>query len=160
MIEEFRVGVVGAGYVGLATGACLAHVGHRVVCVDKNEDRVSDLEKGRMPIYEPNLEEMVSRGVGRERLFFSTQLPEVVHASDTVFIAADTPQGEDGSADLSSIAAVARSIGRALAEPSHREPRSHPLVVVNKSTVPVGNKMSSARCSFRRAPRNRGFGHV
>jgi UDPglucose 6-dehydrogenase len=137
--ERFDVGVVGAGYVGLVTGACLAHVGHRVVCVDKNEGRVSDLEKGRMPIYEPNLEEMVSRGVARESLSFSTDLPEVVRGSDIVFIAVDTPQGDDGSADLSSVAAVARSIGRALAEPSHGETRSHPLVVVNKSTVPVGS---------------------
>ncbi len=137
MIEEFRVGVVGAGYVGLVTGACLAHVGHRVVCVDKNEDRVSDLENGVMPIYEPNLEEMVSRGVGRGRLSFSTDLPEVVRDSDIIFIAVDTPQDEDGSADLSSVASVARSIGRALAEPGAY--REHPLVVVNKSTVPVGS---------------------
>ncbi|CAN5686885.1 UDP-glucose/GDP-mannose dehydrogenase family protein [soil metagenome] len=137
MIEEFRVGVVGAGYVGLVTGACLAHVGHRVVCVDKNKDRVSDLENGVMPIYEPNLEEMVSRGAGRGRLSFSTDLPEVVRDSDIIFIAVDTPQDEDGSADLSSVAVVARSIGRALAEPGAY--RKHPLVVVNKSTVPVGS---------------------
>ncbi|MGB3681055.1 MAG: UDP-glucose/GDP-mannose dehydrogenase family protein [Rubrobacteraceae bacterium] len=141
MIEEFRVGVVGAGYVGLVTGACLAHVGHRVVCVDKNEERVSDLEDGVMPIYEPSLEEMVSRGAGRGRLSFSADLPEVVRASDIVFIAVDTPQGDDGSADLSSVASVARSIGRALAE-AEAEPgtrRENPLVVVNKSTVPVGS---------------------
>ena len=137
MIEEFKVGVVGAGYVGLVTGACLAHVGHRVVCVDKNEERVSGLENGVMPIYEPNLEEMVARGADRERLSFSTDLPGMVRASDIVFIAVDTPQGEDGSADLSSVAAVARSIGRALAEPGIR--REYPLVVVNKSTVPVGS---------------------
>lgn len=137
MIEEFKVGVVGAGYVGLVTGACLAHVGHRVVCVDKNEERVSGLENGVMPIYEPNLEEMVARSAGRGRLSFSTDLSEMVRASDIVFIAVDTPQGEDGSADLSSVAAVARSIGRALAEPdAHRE---DPIVVVNKSTVPVGS---------------------
>jgi len=141
VIEEFRVGVVGAGYVGLVTGACLAHVGHRVVCVDKNEERVADLENGVMPIYEPNLQEMVSRGVGRGRLSFSTDLAEVVRTSDVVFIAVDTPQGEDGSADLSSVAAVARSIGRALSEPGAGGEirREEPLVVVNKSTVPVGS---------------------
>jgi UDPglucose 6-dehydrogenase len=136
LIEEFRVGVVGAGYVGLVTGACLAHVGHRVVCVDKNEERISELENGVMPIYEPNLDEMVARGVERDRLSFSIELPEVVRGSDIVFIAVDTPQGDDGSADLSSVAAVARSIGRALAE---ADARSNPLVVVNKSTVPVGS---------------------
>ena len=129
--------MVGAGYVGLVTGACLAHVGHRVVCVDKDEGRVSDLENGVMPIYEPNLEEMVSRDAGRKRLSFATDLPEVVRGSDIVFIAVDTPQGEDGSADLSSVAAVARSIGHALAEPDAS--REYPLVVVNKSTVPVGS---------------------
>lgn len=121
----------------MVTGACLAHVGHRVVCVDKNEERVSGLEDGVMPIYEPNLEEMVARSAVRGRLSFSTDLPEMVRASDIVFIAVDTPQGEDGSADLSSVAAVARSIGRALAEP--RANREYPLVVVNKSTVPVGS---------------------
>ena len=145
MIEEFRVGVVGAGYVGLVTGACLAHVGHRVVCVDKNEERVSDLKNGIMPIFEPNLEEMVVRGANRGRLSFSTDLPEVVRGSDIVFIAVDTPQDGDGSADLSSVASVARSIGRALADPdaskdaSREARREHPLVVVNKSTVPVGS---------------------
>lgn len=138
-MEEFNVGVVGAGYVGLVTGACLAHVGHRVACVDKNEARVAELEEGRVPIYEPGLEELVVRS--RKRLSFTTDLPGVVRNSDVLFIAVDTPPGEDGSADLSSVGAVARSVGRALAE-AEREggsARERPLVVVNKSTVPVGS---------------------
>jgi UDPglucose 6-dehydrogenase len=141
--EEFNVGVVGAGYVGLVTGACLAHVGHRVVCVDRDEGRVAELREGRMPIYEPGLEELVAEGSRRGRLSFSTELSEVVHWADVVFIAVDTPQGDDGSADLSSVGAVARSVGRALAESRagriERARRERPLVVVNKSTVPVGS---------------------
>jgi UDPglucose 6-dehydrogenase len=143
LAEEFNVGVVGAGYVGLVTGACLAHVGHRVVCVDRDEERVAELREGRMPIYEPGLEELVAEGSRRGRLSFSTELSEVVHWADVVFIAVDTPQGDDGSADLSSVGAVARSVGRALAESRagriERARRERPLVVVNKSTVPVGS---------------------
>ncbi|MDP8940287.1 MAG: UDP-glucose/GDP-mannose dehydrogenase family protein [Actinomycetota bacterium] len=135
MVEEFKVGVVGVGYVGLVTGACLAHLGHRVTCVDNEEEKVRNLNRGRIPIFEPHLEEMVSQGVEKDRLSFTTELPEMVNGADVVFIAVDTPQSEDGSANLSSVATVARSIGRALAE-SHREA---PLVVVNKSTVPVGS---------------------
>ncbi len=138
-MEKFDVGVVGAGYVGLVTGACLEHVGHRVVCVDKNEERVAGLEKGRMPIYEPGLAELISKSDGRLR--FTTDLEAVVRGSDVVFIAVDTPQGEDGAADLSSVAAVARGIGRVLAEGDLEvtRPQGRPLIVVNKSTVPVGS---------------------
>lgn len=134
MDREFNVGVVGAGYVGLVTGACLAHVGHRVTCVDKDEGRIEGLSESRMPIYEPGLEELVVRGLRRGSIAFETDLSGVVREADVLFIAVETPQQEDGSADLSSVAAVARSVGRYLAEAS----RSQPLVVVNKSTVPVG----------------------
>ncbi|MDX6380235.1 MAG: UDPglucose 6-dehydrogenase [Rubrobacteraceae bacterium] len=138
MAEEFNVGVVGAGYVGLVTGACLAHVGHRVTCVDKDEGRVAELKEGRMPIYEPGLEELVAQSARRGGLRFTMDLPEVVHGADVLFIAVDTPQGDDGSADLSSVGEVARAVGRALAEPKGRS-RRRPLIVVNKSTVPVGS---------------------
>ena len=140
-LEEFNVGVIGAGYVGLVTGACLAHVGHRVLCVDKDEGRVADLGEGRMPIYEPGLEELVEEGARRGRLSFSTDLSEAVRGTDVLFIAVDTPQGDDGSADLSSVAAVARAVGRALAGRfgTAGGPGRRPLVVVNKSTVPVGS---------------------
>ena len=137
MIEEFNVGVVGAGYTGLATGACLAHLGHQVTCVDKDEGRIALLEEGQVPIYEPGLEELLARGVRRGRLRFSMKLSEIVHEADVLFIAVDTPQGDDGSADLSNVAAVARGVGRALSEAE--EERTRPLIVVNKSTVPVGS---------------------
>jgi UDPglucose 6-dehydrogenase len=137
-LEEFNVGVVGAGYVGLVTGACLSHLGHRVTCLDRDEERLTGLAEGRMPFYEPGLEELVSRGVHNGRLAFAGPdgMADLIGNADVVFIAVDTPQGQDGSADLSSVAAVARSIGRALAE---AYPRDLPLVVVNKSTVPVGS---------------------
>src|SRR5687768_6256081 len=112
MTEVFKIGVVGAGYVGVVTGACLSHLGHLVVCVDKDEERVAGLNEGRVPFHEPGLEELVSRSVRGERLSFSGPdgLARLVGETDVVFIAVDTPQGEDGSADLSSVAAVARGI--------------------------------------------------
>jgi UDPglucose 6-dehydrogenase len=136
MSEGFKVGVVGCGYAGLVTGACLAHIGHRVTCVDKNDRLVTELGESRIPLYEPGLEEFVGEGVYHRRLRFSTDLAPVARGADVVFIAVGTPQGEDGSADLTNVGAVARSMGRALAEASARE---RPLVVVNKSTVPVGS---------------------
>jgi UDPglucose 6-dehydrogenase len=136
-MQQFYIGVVGTGYVGLVTGACLAHLGHRVTCVDRDEERISRLNAGRVPFYEPGLEELVSRGAQNRRLSFagSDGLEGLVSEADVVFIAVDTPQGEDGSADLSSVAAVARDIGRRLAEVR----RELPLVIANKSTVPVGS---------------------
>ena len=146
LAEEFSVGVVGAGYVGLITAACLAHVGRRVVCVDRDEGRIAGLREGRVPFYEPGLEELVVEGDCRGRLSFSTDLLEVVRGADVLFVAVDTPQGEDGSADLSSVAEVARGVGRALAEEPQAGPkagagggRMSPLAVVNKSTVPAGS---------------------
>jgi UDPglucose 6-dehydrogenase len=135
MVSETNVAVIGAGYVGLVTGACLTFVGHRVACVDKDEGRIARLRRGEMPIYEPGLEEIVSRGMRSGRLTFEGGIDEVVREADVVFIAVDTPRGEDGSADLSNVGNVARSIGRALAGVR----REGPLVVANKSTVPVGS---------------------
>ena len=140
MTEVFNVGVVGAGYVGLATGACLSHLGHRVVCVDVDEERIKGLDEGRMPFYGPGLEELLSRSVREERLSFVASpdgLAGLVGQIDVAFVAVGTPQAEDGSADLSNVGAVARGIGRALSEEGHE--RERPLVVVNKSTVPVGS---------------------
>jgi UDPglucose 6-dehydrogenase len=137
MTDLFDVGVVGTGYVGLTTGACLAYIGHRVTCVDNNAHLVAELGEGRIPFYEPGLEELVERGVRDGRLRFSTDLAPVVGEADIVFIAVGTPQGEDGSADLVDVAAVARGVGRALSEVGTA--RKRPLVVVNKSTVPVGS---------------------
>ena len=124
-----KIAVVGTGYVGLVLGACLAENGNAVVCVDKDESKVDTLRAGRMPIYEPGLEELVRRNTHEERLSFSTDLPAAVRASTIVFIAVGTPQGEDGSADLQHVMAVARDIGRAM---------NKYTIVVDKSTVPVG----------------------
>ena len=135
MVGGINVAVIGAGYVGLVTGASLSYVGHRVACVDKDEERISCLRRGEMPVYEPNLEEMVSLGVRSGRLTFAGDFGEVVRGADVVFIAVDTPRGEDGSADLSNVGDVARNIGRTLAEAG----REDLVVVANKSTVPVGS---------------------
>jgi UDPglucose 6-dehydrogenase len=136
--EGFEIGIVGCGYVGLTTGACLAHVGHRATCIDKDEERVTGLTEGWMPIYELGLRELVEGGVGQGRLRFSTGLSEAVQEADVLFVAVDTPRGEGGSADLSNVADVARDIGWALARPEAPR-RKRPLVVVSKSTVPVGS---------------------
>lgn len=133
----FNVGVVGAGYVGLVTGACLAHIGHKVTCVDKDERHIASLKEGRMPFYEPGLGELIGGSAHRRRLRFTVDLEEVIPRADVVFIAVGTPQGEDGSVDLSDVAAVARAIGKALSSEDRSE-RARPLVVANKSTVPVG----------------------
>ncbi|MBA2692060.1 MAG: UDP-glucose/GDP-mannose dehydrogenase family protein [Rubrobacter sp.] len=135
MNDSFKVGVVGSGYVGLVTGACLASLGNTVTCVDVDEERVEGLRNGVMPIYEPSLEEMVARRYGDGSLSFATGLPEVVREADIVFIAVNTPPDDNGSADLSNVADVARAIGASLAVVE----RESPLVVVNKSTVPVGS---------------------
>jgi len=124
-----KIAVVGTGYVGLVLGACLAENGNTVACVDKDAAKVQTLTAGKMPIYEPGLEEIVRRNVAEERLSFTTELPGSVRASEIVFIAVGTPQGEDGSADLRHVLDVARAIGQAI---------NKYTVVVDKSTVPVG----------------------
>lgn len=124
-----KIAVVGTGYVGLVTGTCFAEVGINVTCIDIDENKITNLRKGILPIYEPGLEEMVSRNVKAERLHFSTNLSEAIQDADVAFIAVGTPPGEDGSADLKYVLAVARSIG---------ENVSSYCVVVTKSTVPVG----------------------
>src|SRR3989475_7753765 len=121
--------VVGAGYVGLVTGAVFADLGNEVVCVDNVAEKIDGLQGGRLPIYEPGLEEMVTRNVGDGRLSFTTDLAAAVRKSVIVFIAVGTPPKADGQTDLSGVEAVAREIGRAM---------DRYTVVVNKSTVPVG----------------------
>jgi UDPglucose 6-dehydrogenase len=124
-----KIAVVGSGYVGLVLGACLAENGNTVACVDKDESKVALLKGGKIPIYEPGLEEMVIRNHNEDRLSFTTDLAASVRASAIVFIAVGTPQGEDGAADLQHVLAVAKAIGRAIDKYT---------VVVDKSTVPVG----------------------
>jgi UDPglucose 6-dehydrogenase len=124
-----KIAVVGTGYVGLVAGACLAENGNTVSCVDKDQSKISTLEAGKMPIYEPGLEEIVRRNHAEDRLTFTTDLAAAVQASQIIFIAVGTPQGEDGAADLQHVLAVARDVGRAM---------NKYTIIVDKSTVPVG----------------------
>jgi UDPglucose 6-dehydrogenase len=124
-----KIAVVGTGYVGLVVGACFAENGSEVICVDKDEAKVRALQKGKIPIYEPGLEELVKRNREEKRLTFTTALPRAVRASQIIFIAVGTPEAEDGSADLQHVLGVARDVARAM---------NGYKVIVDKSTVPVG----------------------
>ena len=124
-----RVAIFGTGYVGLVTGACLAEVGHDVVCVDINAAKLEGLRRGVIPIFEPGLEPMVKANHAAGRLDFTTDAAQAIAHGDVVFIAVGTPPDEDGSADLQYVLQVAKTIGRHIEKPT---------LVVNKSTVPVG----------------------
>lgn len=124
-----KIAVVGTGYVGLVTGTCFADSGNEVICIDKDEAKIAVLEKGKIPIYEPGLLEMVHRNSRDGRLVFTTDLQKGIQASDLVFIAVGTPQSETGAADLSTVFAVAKSIALAA---------NKTKIVIIKSTVPVG----------------------
>jgi UDPglucose 6-dehydrogenase len=124
-----NIAVVGTGYVGLVTGACLAEVGINVFCVDIDVKKIDNLNKGIIPIWEPGLEDLVHRNVKANRLHFTTTLSEVVSQSDVIFSAVGTPPDEDGSADLKYVLDVAREVGRNI---------NNYTVIVTKSTVPVG----------------------
>lgn len=125
-----RIAVIGSGYVGLVAGTCFADSGNEVTCVDVDEAKVEALRLGRLPIYEPGLEELVVKNLREQRLSFTTEFAEAVARAQVVFIAVGTPQGSSGEADLSAVLFAARQIGLAMKEPT---------VVVNKSTVPVGS---------------------
>ncbi len=124
-----KIAVVGTGYVGLVAGACLAENGNEVICVDKDPAKVRSLQRGKIPIYEPGLDELVRRNKLEKRLTFTTALERGVRNAQIVFIAVGTPTGEDGSADLQHVLAVARDTAKAM---------NGYKVIVNKSTVPVG----------------------
>jgi UDPglucose 6-dehydrogenase len=124
-----KIVIVGTGYVGLVTGTCLAEVGIDVVCVDVDQTKIENLKKGILPIYEPGLEELVERNYKKGRLHFVTNLAQALPDADAAFIAVGTPPGEDGSADLKYVLAVAREIGENMESYG---------VIITKSTVPVG----------------------
>jgi len=129
-IITMKIAVVGIGYVGLVTGACFAEMGTEVYCVDIDQNKIENLKKGMIPIYEPGLEEMVIRNYEVGRLHFETELKDVLNKVEVLFSAVGTPPDEDGSADLKYVLNVARTIGQAM---------NHYLLVVTKSTVPVGS---------------------
>jgi UDPglucose 6-dehydrogenase len=124
-----KICMLGTGYVGLVTGACLADFGNEVICVDVNEAKISSLKEGRIPFYEPGLRELVERNMGKNRLAFTTARPESILESQIVFIAVGTPMGTSGAVDLSAVFNVAHTIAENL---------NGYKIVVNKSTVPVG----------------------
>ncbi len=124
-----KITIIGTGYVGLVSGACFADVGNTVLCLDVNEEKIALLKDGVIPIHEPGLDQMVARNAAAGRLLFSTSYDEALQHAEVVFLAVGTPPDEDGSADLTHILAAARSIGQRI---------EAPVVVVDKSTVPVG----------------------
>lgn len=124
-----QICVVGVGYVGLVTGACFADLGNKVIALDVNEQRIENLKKGIMPIYEPGLEELVRRNVKAGRLSFTTDYAEALQGTEFAFIAVGTPSGVNGEADLQYVASAAESIARNM---------TAPLIIINKSTVPIG----------------------
>lgn len=132
-----KISIVGTGYVGLVTGTCFAETGITATCVDKDRGKIEKLQNGIAPIYEPGLDDMIKRNVAKNRLSFSTSLKESIPDSEVVFIAVGTPPDEDGSADLTHVIDVASEIGALM---------NNYLVVVTKSTVPVGtaNKVKAA----------------
>ena len=124
-----NIAVVGSGYVGLVTGACLSDVGMNVTCVDIDQVKIDNLNQGILPIYEPGLEGIVERNLAAGRLNFTTSLADAIDGAEAAFIAVGTPPGEDGSADLKYVLAVATEIGANMKDY---------MVVITKSTVPVG----------------------
>ncbi|MEA3373410.1 MAG: UDP-glucose 6-dehydrogenase, partial [Campylobacterota bacterium] len=124
-----KISVIGTGYVGLVSGTCFAQMGNTVTCVDIDEKKIESLKQGHIPIYEPGLEEMVLENYKHETLHFTTDTQTAIANSRISFIAVGTPMGQDGSADLQYVLAVAKSIGQYMQDY---------MVVVDKSTVPVG----------------------
>ncbi len=127
-----QLAVIGTGYVGLVTGTCLSEVGHRVTCMDRDTEKIAHLRQGTIPIYEEGLEELVARNVAAGRLRFTNSLPEAVDGAEAVFLAIGTPTAADGGADLSMIFAAAEQVAGVM---------SSPLIVIQKSTCPVGTSV-------------------
>ncbi|HEX9616019.1 MAG TPA: UDP-glucose/GDP-mannose dehydrogenase family protein, partial [Anaerolineales bacterium] len=146
-----QICVVGVGYVGLVTAACFSDLGNRVIALDISEERIEGLKRGEMPIYEPGLEELVARNVGAGRLSFTTSYAEALEGTEFAFIAVGTPSGVDGEADLRHVAASTRSIA---------ENMRAPLIIINKSTVPVGTGDWVAEIITRHQPKPISFSVV
>jgi UDPglucose 6-dehydrogenase len=144
-----NVTIIGSGYVGLVSGTCFAEMGNIVTCVDVDSSKIQKLKKGIIPIFEPGLESLVLKNIKSENLFFTTKLGDAIKEAEIVFIAVGTPMGDDGSADLQYVLNVAESIGKLMQKR---------LIVVDKSTVPVGTadkvkftiqkELNSRKCDF------------
>lgn len=132
-----KISVVGAGYVGLVTGGCFADLGHQVLCIDSDAEKVATLNAAGLPIYEPGLQELMARNRAEGRIHFTTDMAQAVEHGEVIFIAVGTPSKEDGSADLQHVLGVATQIGRHLKKFK---------VIVNKSTVPVGTAYRVQKC--------------
>lgn len=127
--DKMNITMIGAGYVGLTTGTCFANLGHNVICLDIDEKKIKNLNKGILPIYEPGLKEIVERGVKEKRLTFTTDVKHAIESSKVIFIAVGTPSGDNGEVDLKYVKSAAESIGRHMNDYK---------VIVDKSTVPIG----------------------
>ncbi|MBL4888628.1 MAG: UDP-glucose/GDP-mannose dehydrogenase family protein [Candidatus Lindowbacteria bacterium] len=147
------VAIVGAGYVGLVSGTCLAEVGHTVYCIDNNEEKIKLLSEGGCPIYEPGLQELLDRNRKAGRLKFTTSINEGLQNSEIIFIAVNTPPRDDGSADLSYVENVAREIAQRMAD----LPEGTFRLIVDKSTVPVETADKVSRTIRMAAPKGRQF---
>ena len=124
-----KIAVIGTGYVGLVTGTCFAETGNQVTCVDIDVNKVAQMQRGEIPIYEPGLDVLFDRNIAEDRLKFTTDLVEGIKDAEVIFLALPTPPGEDGSADLKYILGVAQDLGPILQQYA---------VIIDKSTVPVG----------------------
>jgi UDPglucose 6-dehydrogenase len=142
-----KIGVIGTGYVGSVTGACFAEMGNTVVCVDKDQKKIDQFCSGKVPLHEKGLDELVARNLKNKTLSFTTDFESAVKKSDILFIAVGTPPNEDGSADLSHVLGVASSIGQMM---------DHELIIVDKSTVPVGTAEKVAK-NISEELKNRGI---
>lgn len=138
-----NIAVVGTGYVGLVTGTCFAESGNQVICVDNNKEKVKKLKNGQVPIYEPGLEDIFVRNINEGRLSFTASLEKAVKDANVIFLALPTPEMEDGSADLSYVLGVAEKLGKYL---------NDYVVIVNKSTVPVGTARKVTKKIFSVTP--------
>ena len=124
-----KITIVGSGYVGLVSGICFAKLGHEVFCVDKDQNKISQLESGDIPIFEPNLKDLLREALKNKKISFYSSLKEPLQNCEAVFIAVGTPQGEDGSADLSYVLEVAKEVA---------ETSDSYKLIITKSTVPAG----------------------
>ena len=129
MIKRYKIGVVGAGYVGLTTAACFSELGHKVICYDKDEEKIKKLKEGTVPIWEPGLDELIKKNIGKN-LFFTSSPDEIYPESEVIFICVGTPQSQDGSPDMSYVELCSIEISKYLDENNYK-------IIVEKSTVPV-----------------------